>query len=30
MQFVGEQLESILRKQTTPVEIVDFVLMRLV
>jgi hypothetical protein len=24
MQFVGEQLESILRRQTTPVEIVDF------
>jgi hypothetical protein len=24
MQFVGEQLEAVLRKQTTPVEVVDF------
>ncbi len=24
MQFVGEQLETILRKQRTPVEVVDF------
>jgi hypothetical protein len=24
MQFCGEQLEEILRKQTTPVEVVDY------